>query len=140
MEYKGKAKTAAKTVYASGCTAPTLAKIEAPIIAEVEEFVAIDLLPLLAAGNHLEEALKPEHWECHKWQNCPMAAAFGVTQLEQVPSEWREKAEFFVRQFDLGLIQREMVVGIADQGVTHTVPKRNSTATASTGLPADPFL
>jgi hypothetical protein len=100
----------AKTVDASGCTALTLDKIMAPIAAKVEKFVATDLTPLLAAGNRLQEALKPEHWECHEWQNCPMAAAFGVRNLEQVPAEWREKAEFFVGQFDCGLIRLEMAV------------------------------
>jgi hypothetical protein len=38
-----------------------------------------------------------------------MAAAFGVTNLDNVPKEWQEKAEFFVRQFDCGLIRREMI-------------------------------
>jgi hypothetical protein len=96
---------AAKYVYAIGCTALTLDKIKTPITAKVQRFIASDLVPLLAAGGRLDEALNPQHWECHEWQNCPMAAAFGVTCLERVPSVWREKAEFFVRQFDCGLIR-----------------------------------
>src|SRR5580698_3240712 len=100
---------AAETVYARGCTALYLDKIKAPIVERVQKFVTDDLVPLLAAGGRLEEAMKPEHWACHKWQKCPMAAAFGVTRLENVPDKWKEKAEFFVRQFDCGLIRREMV-------------------------------
>jgi hypothetical protein len=38
-----------------------------------------------------------------------MAAAFGVTSINNIPDNWKEKAEFFVRQFDCGLIRREMV-------------------------------
>jgi hypothetical protein len=97
----------------SGCAALTAEKIKGPLIAKIRAFVNADLISLLSAGGRIEEALKPEHWECHEWQNCPMAAAFGVVNLDQIPSKWRDKAEFFARQFDCGLIRREMVVTIA---------------------------
>ena len=91
----------------SGCTALTAKKIKGPLIAKIRAFVNADLIPLLSAGGRIEEALKPEHWECHEWQNCPMAAAFGVVNLDQIPSKWRDKAEFNARQFDCGLIREK---------------------------------
>ncbi|HEY2497326.1 MAG TPA: hypothetical protein VGK24_09675, partial [Candidatus Angelobacter sp.] len=96
-------------VYASDCTGLSLDDINAPIIAKTKTFIEADLVPLLKAGGRFDEVMKPEHWTCNDWNNCPMAAAFGVDGLEGIPSEWREKARFFIARFDSGLIRREMV-------------------------------
>ena len=96
-------------VYASGCTGLSLDDINAPIIAKTKAFIETDLVPLLKAGDRFDEVMKPEHWACNDWTNCPMAAAFGVDGIEHIPSEWRDKAKFFISQFDAGLIRRDMV-------------------------------
>jgi uncharacterized protein YjbI with pentapeptide repeats len=38
----------------------------------------------------------------HTWTNCPMAVAFGVTRLEEVPECHRKEASLFIALFDGG--------------------------------------
>jgi len=70
-----------------------------------EEYLQ-DLVPALltAGGLTLAEVATPEVWECHSWTNCPMATAFRVCSIEQVPALYRWQAERFVQFFDAGLI------------------------------------
>jgi hypothetical protein len=59
-----------------------------------------DVVPALctAGGKTLEEVAAA--WDCHDWTNCPMAIAFGVHDLSDVPILYRREAEFFVTLFD----------------------------------------
>ena len=59
---------------------------------------------LTAGGKKLEEVATEEHWTCHGWSNCPMAAAFSVDSIEKIPPLYRQAAETFIRFFDAGLI------------------------------------
>jgi hypothetical protein len=63
-----------------------------------------ELVPALctAGGKTLEEVAAA--WDCHSWQNCPMAVAFDVHYLEDVPVLYRREAEFFVMLFDAKII------------------------------------
>ena len=70
-----------------------------------ETYLSVTVPALLTAGGRpVAEVATREHWSCHEWTNCPMAAAFGVDCLEQVPEVHRPAVELFVRLFDSGLI------------------------------------
>jgi len=97
----------AEYVYASGCTGLEISKINSPIARTVEKFIIGELGDLLSAGGRQSEALREDHWTCNSWDNCPMAAAFGVNSLNSIPALWKPKAEFFVSQYDNGLIRRD---------------------------------
>ena len=43
-------------------------------------------------------------WDCHAWDNCPMAVAFGVDALWEIPLLYRPRVEQFVQLFDAGLL------------------------------------
>lgn len=58
---------------------------------------------LLAAGGHL---VPEAAWQCHDWQNCPMACAFRVRRLEDIPPLYRPRVEPFVYLYDQGLIHQ----------------------------------
>jgi hypothetical protein len=58
---------------------------------------------LMAGGRTLEEVVTAS-WHCHDWDNCPMAEAFGVHCLAEVPALYREQANLFVQLFDAKLI------------------------------------
>jgi len=60
---------------------------------------------LTAGGRPLSEVATAEHWNCHDWGNCPMAAAFGVSRIDDVPILYRPRAEQFVRLFDANQIK-----------------------------------
>lgn len=70
-----------------------------------------EVLPALfaAGGKNLAEVITPEHWNCHEWDNCPMAAAFDVHETNKAPALWRHRIEQFIRFFDAGLISFEAV-------------------------------
>lgn len=57
---------------------------------------------LTASGKSLESFT--EHWECHSWDNCPMAHVFDTDDLSGVPILLRPRAEQFVQLFDAKLI------------------------------------
>ena len=65
-----------------------------------------EVLPALltAGGRTLTEVLTPQHWDCHSWQNCPMAAAFATHNIDGVPLLLKPRAEQFIRYFDAKLI------------------------------------
>ena len=65
---------------------------------------------LLKAGVlPLADLVTPEHWDCHSWDNCPMAAAFGVNELAKVPALHRLEAARFVELFDAKALPLEKV-------------------------------
>jgi len=64
---------------------------------------------LTAGGRALDEIANPTVWGCHTWSNCPMAEAFGVHELEQVPILHRPAARQFVSLFDAKLIPLDRV-------------------------------
>ena len=68
-----------------------------------------DLVPALctAGGKPLAEVAAA--WDCHTWANCPMAVAFGVDGIGNIPPLYRREAEQFVQLFDMGLIPRPEV-------------------------------
>jgi hypothetical protein len=56
---------------------------------------------LLAAGGRMPTS---KCWDCHSWDNCPMAEAFGVHRLSDIPPQWRPWAARFVQFFDAKLL------------------------------------
>ena len=65
---------------------------------------------LVAGGKKLEEVATPEHWNCHSWDNCPMAAAFGVNREEETPLLLRPRVRQFVQLFDAHQIKLEDIL------------------------------
>jgi hypothetical protein len=64
---------------------------------------------LTAGGKTLAEVLTPQHWDCHSWKNCPIAAAFSANGIGGVSALLRPRAEQFIRYFDAKLIPLELV-------------------------------
>ena len=65
-----------------------------------------EVVPALCrvGGKTLEEVAAT--WDCHSWDNCPMAVAFGVHDLEQIPILHRPRARQFLRLFDARVLPR----------------------------------
>ena len=61
---------------------------------------------LTAGGKTLQQIIETGCWECHSWDNCPMAEAFGVHSIENVPPLYRQRADEFVWLFDAKLIPK----------------------------------
>jgi hypothetical protein len=59
---------------------------------------------LLAAGGRDPKEVAAKSWDCHQWDNCPMAEAFGVHGIDEVPPLYREQARLFVQFFDANLL------------------------------------
>lgn len=59
---------------------------------------------LTAGGRALTDILTPKVWNCHNWDNCPMAAAFNTTGLFRVPLLHQHAAEEFITYFDAELL------------------------------------
>ena len=57
-----------------------------------------------AGGKTLEEVAAA--WDCHSWENCPMAVAFGVHRIDDVPIRYRPRVEQFVQLFDADQIPK----------------------------------
>ncbi|MGQ0721054.1 MAG: pentapeptide repeat-containing protein, partial [Candidatus Eiseniibacteriota bacterium] len=64
---------------------------------------------LAAGGKPLADIVTLEHWRCHSWDNCPMAAAFGVKDIAEVPALHRSEAARFVELFDAKALPLEKV-------------------------------
>lgn len=60
---------------------------------------------LTAGGKTLQEVVE-KGWNCHSWQNCPMAEAFSTHDLSGVPILLRPRAEQFIKFFDSNLLPR----------------------------------
>ncbi len=71
----------------------------------LREYIDTVLPALLTAGGKRVEDVAAA-WECHTWENCPMAVAFGVTSEEQVPALYRPRARQFVQLFDANLLPK----------------------------------
>jgi hypothetical protein len=60
---------------------------------------------LLTAGRKsLEEILTTKQWECHDWANCPMAAAYGISEVSEGPRLLQPRIREFIHFLDAGLI------------------------------------
>ena len=81
----------------AGATLPTGEKYE-KYLAEVVPAL------LMAGGKTLAEVVNEEVWNCHEWTICPMAVAFGVHKLSDIPLLYRPRVEQFIQLFDAGLI------------------------------------
>jgi uncharacterized protein YjbI with pentapeptide repeats len=69
---------------------------------EYLEFVVPQLC--MAGGKPLEAVACSEHWDCHDWNNCPMAAAFDIHNEDEAPILLRPRVKEFVQLFDAKLI------------------------------------
>ncbi len=71
-----------------------------------------EVLPALltAGGKSLAEVACAEHWDCHDWGNCPMAAAFGIASDFEGPPLLRPRIREFIQLFDAKLIPMPVVV------------------------------
>ena len=68
-----------------------------------------DVVPaLLTAGGKSLESFAA-HWTCHDWTNCPMAHAFDVPAISEVPVLLRPRAEQFIQLYDSGQITWEAI-------------------------------
>jgi uncharacterized protein YjbI with pentapeptide repeats len=66
-----------------------------------------DVVPaLLTAGGKSLADVVSNAWDCHSWTNCPMAFAFGVNEIDQIPILHRENARLFIQLFDANLLPR----------------------------------
>ncbi len=64
-----------------------------------DEYLRVTLPALLMAGGKSFDSFK-DHWQCHTWDNCPMAHAFDGHSLTDVPMLLRPRAEQFVQLYD----------------------------------------
>ena len=76
---------------------------------EWERYLAEVVPALLTAGGKTLGEVVTASWECHDWTNCPMAVAFGVQSLSEIPLLYRREAEFFVQCFDARLIPNPLL-------------------------------
>ena len=70
-----------------------------------------DVVPaLLTAGGKAlpEQVCTATTWGCHSWQNCPMAEAFSVHDLSDIPPIYRAEAARFIQLFDADLIDNPL--------------------------------
>lgn len=64
----------------------------------------------MAGGRSLDEVANPETWACHRWgsdgkaMGCPMATAFNVKAVAEIPAMYRQLANDFIQLFDQHLI------------------------------------
>jgi len=82
-----------------------LSKAKLPDGRTLDEYVA--WLPsglLTLGGKSLAEVAAS--WGNHTWTDCPMATAFGVQSLNEVPECHRQAAALFVALFDGGHLPR----------------------------------
>ena len=48
-------------------------------------------------------------WECHQWENCPMAVAYDIRGPDEAPVLVRPWVRLFVQLFDAKLLKRPEV-------------------------------
>jgi len=59
---------------------------------------------LTAGGKTIQEIVASGAWECHSWDNCPMAVAFSIKNQDEAPLLYRDRVREFVQLYDSGLI------------------------------------
>lgn len=92
-------------------SSPLPKNVRLPTGETFEEYLSQTVPALLVAGGKkLEEVATPEVWKCHEWENCPMATAFSVKSLEEIPILFRPRASQFVQLFDARQIPLEKVL------------------------------
>jgi len=64
-----------------------------------DEYLTVTVPALLTAGGKSLESFGPS-FTCHSWDNCPIAHAFDVHCVEDVPLLLRPRAEQFIQLFD----------------------------------------
>ena len=64
-----------------------------------EAYLTETVPALLTAGGKPMESFA-DHWQCHDWINCPIAHAFDVHELNDVPILLRPRAKQFIDLFD----------------------------------------
>jgi uncharacterized protein YjbI with pentapeptide repeats len=79
------------------------------------EYLTETVPALLTAGGKSLESFA-DAWQCHSWDNCPMAHAFSTTDLSGVPLLLRPRAEQFIQFFDARLIPWPLPTGNAIGG------------------------
>ena len=81
-----------------------------------------DVVPaLLTAGGKTLESFQG-HWQCHTWDNCPMAHAHSTSNLEGVPALLRPRAVQFIQFFDGRQIPWEVIQRVIDaRAASHPV-------------------
>jgi hypothetical protein len=67
---------------------------------------------LLQAGGKALLDVVNASWECHSWENCPMAVAFSVHQISDIPILYRARAEQFIKYFDAKMIKKEDILKV----------------------------
>ena len=65
-----------------------------------------EIVPALCTAGGKSFAEVAAAWDCHSWENCPMAVAFGVHEIGEIPILYRSRAEQFLRLFDARLLPR----------------------------------
>jgi hypothetical protein len=73
-----------------------------------ETYLAEVVPALIEAGGH---TIPDEGWQCHSWNNCPMACAFGVNSIGHIPILYRPRVKQFVQFYDSYLITKGMIGG-----------------------------
>jgi len=64
---------------------------------------------LTAGGKSIQQIVEAKAWDCHSWDNCPMAVAFSVHSIDDVPLLYQPRAQEFIQFFDAGLIPEPSV-------------------------------
>ncbi len=75
---------------------------------------------LTAGGKTVRQILDSGCWDCHQWDNCPMAFAFDVHSIAEIPHLYRPRAEEFVMLFDSKLIPVSAVEALIPAEATAT--------------------
>ena len=71
-----------------------------------------EVLPalLVAGGKSLGKVATKKNWDCHSWDNCPMAVAFNVKSIQEIPMLLRPRADQFIKFFDARLIPLKEII------------------------------
>ena len=82
-----------------------LRKANLPTGEKWEEYLS-DVVPALLTigGKTISQVIASNCWDCHSWENCPMAFAFDVKSVFQISILHRPRAEQFIQLFDAKLI------------------------------------
>ncbi len=67
---------------------------------------------IAAGGKSLSDLDVAASWNCHKWENCPMHAVFGISSESEAPILHRPRVKQFVQLFDAGWLPAETIPGL----------------------------